>query len=446
MVKQMLVILIVLSGRFCVQAQGCFALVQLDKSSVYVQQPFKVTITVLTATWFTAPVEFDNLQVPNAFVLPFSRNFPGMFDHNGKQYAGIQFHFIVFPYRAGHFTLPPIVVHATTPPEGSSESKAITIRTPVRHFTVKPVPADREGDWFVARSVTIHEHWNKSLSQLKVGDVIERTITVNARGTLPQFIPAIKPDNLNFANIYPQDPELKDLRDDYDANGQLTQQFIYLMEKEGNFEIPGIEVQWWNPNVRRLQKRALPAHRITVMSNPGLGMVTSIRDSLDATQQKAVAPPVKKPFTIWGMKWYVFVAYAVPALLVLNIFIRIIMRFVRREQSRYQRYRQSELFWFRRLMATSGSSIVFWKQLYAWWDRVSNDNKASGLVDAFGKSGDADNAAALTNANAEIYNQGLLASSWNVHVKRGLRPLRKWITAKAIGKEQGVAERQAGWK
>src|ERR1700754_4321428 len=102
---------------------SCFAEISLDRHSVYVQQPFRVTITVLTATWYTAPLEFDNIQLPNAFVLPFDQTTPGMFDARGKQYAGLQFYFIVFPYQSGTFVFPSIEIVAQTPPEGESKSQ-----------------------------------------------------------------------------------------------------------------------------------------------------------------------------------------------------------------------------------------------------------------------------------------------------------------------------------
>ena len=123
----------------------CFARVTLDRHNVYVQQPFKVTITVLTATWYTAALSFDNIQVPNAFILAFDRTTPGMFSQGGQQYAGLQFYYIVFPYKEGEFVFPAIDIVAQTPPPGSSQSRNITISTPAQHFSVKRSEERRVG-------------------------------------------------------------------------------------------------------------------------------------------------------------------------------------------------------------------------------------------------------------------------------------------------------------
>jgi hypothetical protein len=273
---------------------------------VYVQQPFRVTITVLTATWYTAPLEFDNIQLPNAFLLSFDQTTPGMFDARGRQYAGLQFYFIVFPYQAGAFVFPPLDVIAQTPAEGDSKSQKVHIKTPVQHFTVKPVPASAKNEpWFVAKNVSINEHWSKPLQELKVGDIVERTVTICAGGTLPQFIPPLPKDSPSFASTYMQDAELKDERNDYDANGSLTQSVIYLLEKEGDFVIPAIPVTWWNPNSNKLYSRNAGAGKIHVKANAELGILATLKDSLAMLHAAVTATPVhKRQWIIFGVAWY----------------------------------------------------------------------------------------------------------------------------------------------
>lgn len=444
--KKLVIILPLLVSLYNSEAQNCFARVQLDRSSVYVQQPFKVTITVLTATWYTAPIEFDNLQVPNAFVLPFDRTTPGMYDHNGEQYAGIQFYFIVFPYKAGKFTIPAITVHATTPPKGSSESRRTTIKTPVRNFTVKSIPDNVEGDWLVAKSVTIHEQWNKSLSDLKVGDVIERTVTVRARGTLPQFIPPLTEKKLNFANVYPQNPELKDTRDEYDANGELTQSFIYLLEKKGEFVFPSMKVQWWNPNVRKINARSLRAHTLHVKANPNLGMVASIRDSLNVAQQGVPTATAKKqPLMILGIHWYWFAALSLAGVIILNVLIRLLIKLIRSFHKKYLAYRSSEKYWFRRLMRSPTSLPVLWQRLYQWWDRVNQRDKPPDILEIAEEYPDNNWEKKLADANAAIYHDTLKKSKADFAMKKQVRSFRKWLHRKDIKGKSEISERQKGW-
>jgi BatD DUF11 like domain len=360
------------------QAQ-CFAQVSLDRSNVYVQQPFKITITVLTATWYTAALDFENLQVPNAFILPFDQTSPGMFTIHNKQYAGLQFYFIVFPYHAGNFTVPSIRITATTPPEGSSVSKQVIIHTESKGFSVRGVPENMEGkNWFVAKNVLVSEKWNKSLDNIKVGDIIERTVTIDARGTLPQFIPQLSKDSLDFASTYVQDPALRDERSDYDANGRLTQSIIYLFEKEGDYSIPAIGVAWWNPNSSKRYSRDAPGKNIHVRANPNLGMMATIKDSLRGTQTIASSTkPKKTSYSFFGIPWYWFLSIALGTVLLLYELIRVLVRLIKNYRIQHAQYLLSEQYAFKNFMHSPLELKALLNNLYRWWDRLQFPGKTA---------------------------------------------------------------------
>ncbi|WP_276483815.1 BatD family protein [Paraflavitalea pollutisoli] len=364
------IIFLVLLTNIASSQTSCFAQISLDRNTVYVQQPFKVTIKVLTATWFTHPLEFDNLQIPNAFTLPFDQTIPGMYDIKGDQYAGLEFYFIVFPYQAGQFTIPPIHIVATTPTKGSSTATKVEIHTSAHTFTVKPVPDQWQGsNWLVAKNVYVQEHWNRSLHQLKVGDVIERTIVIDAKGTLPQFIPVPEYDEPAFAATYPQDPELEDKRDDYDANGRLTQSITYLLEKAGDFELPPVMINWWNPLTSRRYQQSAPAVQIHVVPNPDLGMMTTIKDSL-ATSLKIHTTTVKTPYKIFGIPWYYFALYTLVAIVVTYLATRLLIRAIRKIRNWRAAYHQRETYWYRRLLHLSTTPLQLIHHFYSWWDHL----------------------------------------------------------------------------
>ncbi len=323
-----LCLLFPLGGLGRLYAQNTFANVELSRRSVYVQQPFKVTVTLYTTTWFSAPPEFNDPQIPNSFVLSFSRTTPGVFYIDGKQYSGIQFYYIVFPYKAGDFIIPTISVTAATPPEGSATPRKITVNTPEQSFAVRDVPdrLKQNGDWFVAKDVDLRQGWSTPVDKVKVGDVVKRIVTVDAKGTLPQFIPDLTlQEKVDWASTYPQSPELKDMRDDNDANGRSTQTITYLFEKEGDFTIPPITVSWWNPYTNQMYVKSTEALKVHVAANPHLGILTTLRDSLQATQPLKTKPEPHSPLMILGLHWYTFAAFVVLALFLLYYLQRLLI-------------------------------------------------------------------------------------------------------------------------
>ncbi len=354
--------------------------VDLSRRSVYVQQPFRVNITVYTTTWFTAPLEFGNLQIPGAFIVPFDNSQPGIFTVGGKQYPGVQFYFIVFPYKVGSYSIPPLEITATSPPEGSSTGKKVMLHTPEEKFEVKDVPdkLKEHGSWFVAKGLSIRESWDRDLSSLKVGDVIKRTLTVDARGTLPQFIPNLtEQEQVKWASVYPQPAVLTDMRSESDANGRSVQQATYLLEKPGDFVIPSIEVAYWNPNSIKIFSEKTPERKIHVAENPHLGILTTLKDSLDATLSTAPQAERKGPITIFGLRLRALIPLAILLLFALYLAARLCVRAAAKIKEWWRQYLLSEKYLFRKFMRSTDEPARLLSALYRWWDRREPKPSAS---------------------------------------------------------------------
>lgn len=347
-----------------------FARVTLDRNSVYVQQPFKATFTVTTTTWYTAPLQFGNLQVNDAFIVPFTHSTPGQYETNGKMLSGVQFYYMIFPYKAGRFTLPAMEITAESPAEGTYKGRKITVHTAPVTFTVKPVPPEYPSghEWLVAQDVSLNDKWDRPLDDLKVGDVLERTVTIDVRGTLPQLIPEMKAPAGSWANIYPKPASLKDTRDEENANGERVEQASYLLLKAGTFTLPAMEIYWWNPYVGRLYKQSTAGRKIVVKENPDLGMLATLKDSLAAAAPPA-APAHKGPYRVLGWPWYIALLYAAAALLLGGLLLKIFIKLYRRIIAARARYLQSERYWFRRFRQADAGSAELLRRLYQWWDR-----------------------------------------------------------------------------
>lgn len=403
MVKYYITLMYMLSCGWLQAQVKCFAKVELDRNNVYLQQPFKVTYTVLTATWYTQPPDFDNMQIPGAFIVPFTKAQPGRFTDHGTEYSGIQFYYIVFPYKAGVFSVPSITIRVETPPEGSAVSSKVVLHTTPVSFVVKPVPKSfpANEEWLVASDITLSAHWNKPLDQLKVGDVVERTIITDATGTLPQFIPALPIEKVDWATVYPGKVTLKDTRDDYNANGERIQMSTWLLTKAGDFELPAEKVSWWNPYAGRLYTRTLPAVTLKIADNPGLGMLTTLKDSL-ARASVPVKHVKKGPWMIAGMIWYKALLYGLAILILLMAGYKAVRYLTKKIITRLRQYRESEYYWFRRFMKAPAAISA---PLYQWWDRWRKDTVSPAVSVTLQEQHENDTLKEWTIYTADVYGQ-----------------------------------------
>lgn len=351
-----------------------FARVKVSPRQGVVKQAYKVTISVYTSTWYTAPLQFSNLQIDNAFIIPFTRTLSSMTYINNKGYATLTFYYLVFPYETGDIHIPPLEITATTPPEGDYKGVPVSIQTHPQTIKVNAIPSSNdESHTMVANDVYLEEKWNKPLNQLKVGDVIERTIDIYASGTLPSLISPFEPTQPNNTSLYPRKVELKDRRNDTEARGLRIEKYAYLFEKEGTITIPEEQISWYNPRTKRIYKRSLKAHTITIAPNPDLAMMQSLKDSLQALNPPLAVKAEKKELP-WK-KTLAFILASLFSIYVLRHLIRLIKRIIKQRQH----YLQSEAFYFKQLLSAinkrENKAII--NHLYQWYDRARRANHAS---------------------------------------------------------------------
>jgi len=99
-----------------------------------------MSVIVYTSTWFTTSPKFQNLSVPNAFVISFKRTISGMRKVGGQQYASLEYTYQIFPFASGELEIPSFKIDIESPPEGDYKGKASTLETKKASITVNDIP------------------------------------------------------------------------------------------------------------------------------------------------------------------------------------------------------------------------------------------------------------------------------------------------------------------
>lgn len=373
----LLIISILLAiGTLPIRAQQAeaFARVSVSPREGVVRQAYKVNISVHSSTWFTTPLQFSNLHIEDAFIIPFTRTVSSINYINKKKYATLTFYYLVFPYKTGNLEVPEITMTTSIPPEGGYKGEARTIKTRPQKIKVNPIPNNKDGQIvMVAKSANISEKWSKSTSNLKVGDVIERSITIKASGTLPSLISPMKIEEPKKVSIYSKAPQLQDKRNEDDVNGVRIETYSYLFEEEGEIILPAEEVVWWNPYNKRAYKRIIPEQKLIIAPNPDLALLRSLKDSLEAINAPVGISSTEAPYP-----WKRTIILTSLILLSLWIVFRITKREYRRTIEKRKAYLQSENFYFKQVTraANNGETRLYIRKLYSWFDHI-RPNKAT---------------------------------------------------------------------
>ncbi|MDC1105577.1 hypothetical protein OAT16_02665 [Prolixibacteraceae bacterium] len=377
MVRKILYIHLLLLISTIALGQKPFAKAYINRSQVYKSQPLKLTIKVYSPRWFTQGLQFENLKIEDAFIVPFTQTLAGKEIVNRHSYAVLTFFYLVFPYNTGTIHIPKVPVTTYIPMGNSYKETKIELTT--NNLTFKSLPLPPNAPNLVASNVYIKDRWNKTFNKLYEGDVLEREITITAYGTIPNFIPFIEMKEVSFAKIY-KTQNLTQQNIDKESGiviSKRIEKFSYLLTKEGEFSMPGTQVTFFNPLLGSYkEKNSMPTY-IEITKNTQLGIVESMIDSLE-TQQARIQSMIPKEqfkrrlilFTVQH-KWQLF-GIAILILLIKQI-LKARHPITAKISQRKREYISSERHAFKELLKEGKfSSPKYLTKLYRWMYKLPN--------------------------------------------------------------------------
>jgi hypothetical protein len=144
-------------------------------------------------------------------------------------------------------------------------SKPFSIQSKALEVDVLPVPKEFSAAvWLPAEQLIVKDSWTKSPPELKVGEPVTRTITLQAKGLAGSQIPTIdikKPDGIK---IYPETPSSETRTDGNTVFGIQRLKLSYIPNKSGSTTIPEIKVDWWDVKSKKQKTATLPAWNLSV--------------------------------------------------------------------------------------------------------------------------------------------------------------------------------------
>jgi hypothetical protein len=332
--------------------------------------------------------------IPGALTIKKDRAQSTFEEIEGVRYTILYFQFIVFPLEHGELLIPELLLSYATPEQG--DFKGIDVERKTKSLQVMVDTLDKGmslNNWLVATGYNVSQSWDKDLTKLKVGDVIERTITINATGTLAALIPSSDTLLVDWGKSYYKTPTLNTEIIDGIIRSKRTEIKTILLEKPGEYVIPEESFSWWNPVNRKLYTKTLAERRIIIEDNPDLAILKSIQDSLD-TINKAGQDEITedKPFTIFGLLlWQFIIALALAIVIILQI-QRLIIYLINKLKAQKAAYLQSEKFYFRQLKVACDQNnlMMIRNRLFEWVGKINKENKMHPVHDFLSKYGSAE--------------------------------------------------------
>jgi len=243
--------------------------VTIDPPRVVAGQRTILRIDVLAPNYMTSPPELPDFQVRNAVTRQLqSVNLSEARD--GSSYAGVRFEFAIYPLEPGSFAVSDQKVKIKYAAEPPAVREAVLAVPRVSFAAFIPDAAAAMNPYFAAQQLTIEQSIKRSSEQLKVGDSVTRIVTVQAEETPAMLLPPVTLAAVDGLAVYPAEPSLEDKTDGRtDAlTARRTDAASYILQRAGDYELPAIDVRWWNAREERVETAHLDAVTMQVAVNP----------------------------------------------------------------------------------------------------------------------------------------------------------------------------------
>lgn len=236
-------------------------------------------VDVLTSTWFTQPPQLPALDVPGALVSgPSGQATIIRATIGGVAYNGLRFSYLVSPVAAGPLRIPVIHVSAQV----GQASAPLAAQTRALELRAAGPPGGLAGHALAASAVQAAQQIQFSAQPPAVGDRVSRVITIEAQGAQAMLIPPPVAAVVPGLKLYPSDPQLAPISDSRGGfvGGRRVDRLDYVIERAGAYELPAVEIRWWNIAANKEERAELPAQRFEAQAGAAYQTPFSVEQDL----------------------------------------------------------------------------------------------------------------------------------------------------------------------
>jgi hypothetical protein len=182
-------------------------------------------------------------------------------------------------------------------------------------------------------------------------------------------LPALRFEPVQGIGMYPDQPVLVDKGGERGEirTGTRTESVTYVLEKEGDYLLPEINLFWWDLEKEKLQKETVPAMKLAIKSNPDLEA-----EQLALLADDKGQPPATGIRILGWRHLAVLVVLIVSGIFIILLWKKYRPVYASWNKSRTAQKSNSEAAYFKRFhqACLSGDKKETYNQLMSWLDRI----------------------------------------------------------------------------
>jgi len=266
---------------------------EISHDSTHVQQQLLLTVRLYSTVSLNG-AELQPLELKNAIVVKLDDK-QYQTQIRGKTGLVLESRFIIYPQESGELNIPSLLYQAaidngTRDIFGRGNSKVLRYRTDEVNVQVDPAISAAGEPWLPAKGLTLSEHWNMDLDNLKVGEPVSRSITIKAEGLTAAQIPPLDSPQINHLTFYKDQAQSEDQKSDKSITGSRIETMAIVPTQPGKYVLPEVKVKWWNTDTQQFEVASLAAVTLTVASGAMSTNNLQATGAIDATEPMEPLP------------------------------------------------------------------------------------------------------------------------------------------------------------
>lgn len=251
------------------------------EGEIWVGQRVDLQVDVLARDGWAQIKRIRDFEVPGAYVVRLETQGTRLSETvAGTEYGGQRYEMSLFPQQGGRISVPPIPVEVDVRRWGAqAEADARQMKTPAAAFDVKVPPGAENLKMLISTTdLEARQQWTPAAAEFKVGEAVKRTIALRAADVAGMTFAPLGFPPMEGLGVYPGEPVVDDRYSRGALAGRRTESVTYVFEKKGAFQLPAIEIPWWDVDRRQLKTAVLPALKVRISAVTGAAAGTPAAD------------------------------------------------------------------------------------------------------------------------------------------------------------------------
>jgi hypothetical protein len=242
------------------------------EGEVYVQSQVLLTVRLFLAVRVSNATLSDPVSKNGDVVVEAVAEERSERELGGRTYQVFEQRFALFPQRSGELELDPVVFSGDMRSYFERPTYRRVQSEPIR-LQVRPAPSGAGDPWLPATEVTLTQEFPQAnaagVIEARVGEPITRSVTLSATGLTSAQLPPVEVVVPDEFKIYPDQPALDQRIVDNGLIGQRVERLSMLPTQPGEFELPAVEMRWWDVENDRPRTARLAPVVLRVQPAPG---------------------------------------------------------------------------------------------------------------------------------------------------------------------------------